>query len=119
MGEDRVGTAASRATSISAAPTHTLRNVLEMLVGIPLDPDHYRNASRQDLFMELAPQVVTRGLTRGRAVGDSVEAITGVDRYDWRRATSDMAQAADRWLHNIQTELILQKRLKDIERYGR
>lgn len=117
--EPMVGRAASRATGIGAAPDQSLMRLAEAILGIPLDPSWYQNASREDIFMNLVPQLANRGLTRGRTAGRAIEDITGIERWDMGRGVGAVGQQMNNWLAGLSEQLTLRQRLKDLERYTR
>ena len=101
---DRVTKAASKATGISAGKKRGVgEQVVEWLTGIPTDPDFYRNASRQEIFMNTAPQIAigALGLSRlPKPKGSPVRNAIAKDPYGLDAGPSDRRVFLDKLAGN-------------------
>lgn len=68
-----------RATSIGPVPSKVGMNLMEMLAGFPLDPEYYKVNSKQDIFMNTVPNVVTRGFGKLGSFAKQANPIKGTN----------------------------------------
>jgi hypothetical protein len=112
MGDDRIKQAIGGATGIGPVPSRSsVWSILEAITGIPLDPDWYRNASREEIFMNTMPQAMMAGAgarlakmlpkppkpapQRGKRIRDEHEMWEYPDKEPLQRGEFDVSEVGD------------------------
>ncbi len=105
--QDYIKNILSKSEKITAAPSESnVWKILEAVTGVPLDPDFYRFARRDEIFASLAPQIGMAMMPAAKladqlgAVPNATKGLVKQDPYGFQRGPIERRQFLDRLMGN-------------------